>query len=279
MIDEPARGSGDGVRRTLFSIVTVCMNAEETIERCVRSVVSQLTGAADSDFDFEYLVIDGGSRDETVRNVRSCGRGIGERLRVVSEPDDGIYDAMNKALKMARGDYIAYVNADDWLEDGALATVASAVDAAGERPEAAPDVIAGAMCVHGLDGSSRLLTPEPEQVTRRYPSHMPAGHQAMFVRTQMLLSANGFDTRFRIAADYDLALRLIRAGATWTFVPNTLVNFCVGGASYPILPTAREYRRVRLANGFPALRAWALFVRNVVGSLLARGLNHSPRGR
>jgi glycosyltransferase involved in cell wall biosynthesis len=100
-----------------ISIITPSFNQGRYLERTVRSVLSQ-----EGDFELEYLVIDGGSRDESVEILRRYG----DRLRWVSEPDGGQSDAINKGFRMATGDVLAWLNSDDTYEPGALACVAGA---------------------------------------------------------------------------------------------------------------------------------------------------------
>ena len=101
--------------RPTFSIVTVCRNAEQSIRKTVESVQHQVGVEGET----EHIVIDGVSTDGTLRTLAGF-----PHLRVVSEPDAGIYDAMNKGVGLARGDYVGILNADDWYEPDALQAVA-----------------------------------------------------------------------------------------------------------------------------------------------------------
>ena len=96
----------------LFSVVTVCLNAEQHLAEALDSVLAQ------SCDDYEMLVVDGGSTDGTLALVREREAAFGGRLRWMSEPDSGLYDAMNKGLHRARGRYIVYLGADDHLVAG-----------------------------------------------------------------------------------------------------------------------------------------------------------------
>jgi hypothetical protein len=99
---------------------------------------------------------------------------------------------------------------------------------------------------------------------------MPAGHQAWFVRSSLLQELGGFDLSYALAADYELFLRVQRLGRLWVFTQTPLANFTLGGASYAIIPTARDYRRAKRAQGDRWLHAWAVYARNIAGSVLAR---------
>jgi glycosyltransferase involved in cell wall biosynthesis len=221
----------------LFSIVTVCLNAGTDIVEAIESVLEQ--GCS----DFEYLVIDGGSSDGTLGVLEDFDPRFGGRLHWVSERDDGLYDAMNKGLVLARGDYVGFLGADDRLRPGALDAVARALSTIPR-----PDIVCGATRVSGPTGT---WDEPPRRVVRRgLPARAPASHQSTFVRREAIADAGGFDPRFRIAADYDLYLRLVEAGATEALVDNILSDFRLGGvSSRDGRATARDYRDVRVAHG------------------------------
>jgi glycosyltransferase involved in cell wall biosynthesis len=220
-----------------FSIIIVCLNAETELPGALDSVLSQTWP------DRECVVVDGASSDGTVDVLRAYERRFEGLLRWVSEPDDGLYHAMNKGLALARGDYVEFLGADDRLRPAALESVARVL----AMPEP-PDIVCGTTHVVGPSGGH---DEEPRRVVRRgMPARMPASHQATFVRRELIAEVGGFDPRFRIAADYDLYLRLIRAGATEAFTPDVLADFRLGGvSSRSAWDTAREYRDVRIAHG------------------------------
>lgn len=220
-----------------FSIVTVCLNAEAHIAAAIESVLAQ------SSADYEYIVVDGGSTDGTLHVLRAYGQRFGGRMRWVSESDDGLYDAMNEGLALASGEYVEFLGADDRMRPGALDTVARALDTAPR-----PDIVCGATHVFGATGSRDEM---PRRVIRRgLPARVPASHQSTFIRREAIRDAGEFDLRFRIAADYDLYLRLVEAGRTETLITDVLSEFRLGGASSrSAWATAREYRDVRVAHG------------------------------
>jgi glycosyltransferase involved in cell wall biosynthesis len=233
----------------LISVVTVCLNAERTIADTIASVAAQ-------DWpDFEHIIVDGGSTDGTAALVERLGHG---RLRFVSEPDDGLYDAMNKGLALATGDYVGFLNADDFM---------AAPDALRHIAEAAES---GADCILGdtalLDADCR---------PRRYiysargfrPWWLTIGamppHPSFYVRRALLLAAGGFDTRFAVAADFDLIARLIlKHRARWTATGQILTCFRQGGVSSRGLESTRRISadkgRSIGALGFGMTRARAM---------------------
>ena len=97
-----------------FSIITVCYNSEKTIRRTFESVLSQ------SFTDYEYIVVDGNSKDSTVEIIKEYEPKFNGRMHWISEPDNGIYDAMNKGIRMAKGDFINMMNSDDQIAPNAL---------------------------------------------------------------------------------------------------------------------------------------------------------------
>ena len=221
----------------LFTVVTVCLNAQQHLAGALDSVLAQ------SCSDYEMLVIDGGSTDDTLDVVRVREGAFGGQLRWISEPDRGLYDAMNKGLHRARGRYVVYLGADDRLDPDALAAVERTI-----RQSGAVEIVCGAARVLGPEGSWC----EPASVSERrgMPRRAPARHQSIFVRASALRAVGGFDTRYRIAADYDAYLRLRESGAQQELITAQLSEFRLGGASsVNALDTARDYRDVRIAHG------------------------------
>ena len=203
-----------------ISIITVAFNSAATIADTMRSVAGQTHD------DIEHLVIDGASTDDTLAVVRAHGAHL---AKLLSEPDQGIYDAMNKGLALATGDFVGFLNADDML--------------------ASPDVvtsIARAAGIHGTDAVCGdlvyVLKDRPDKVLRYWrcgpfaPSQLRFGwmppHPTLYVRRALIGELGGFDTRLRIAADYEFMLRYLgRAGTQVRYVPEVLVKMRTGGAS------------------------------------------------
>ena len=104
----------------LFSIITVCYNSQKTIERTIKSVLHQ-------DFqDYEYIIIDGSSTDGTVEIIKKYEPLFCGRMRWISEPDTGIYDAFNKGIRCSKGKLTWLVNSDDYIEKNALSVISNA---------------------------------------------------------------------------------------------------------------------------------------------------------
>lgn len=214
-------------RGPLISVVTVVFNGEQHIDQAIRSVLSQTYD------NIEYIIVDGGSTDGTLDIIRAHE---GRIDCWVSEPDRGIYDAMNKGIRLASGDLVGLLNSDDWYADGAIAEVARIHADGGGQDR----VIAGKW---GIVLESLDLTIEASP-SLRFHTGMPLCHQAMFVPKSIYDSVGLYDTRYRFAADLDMALRLHTSGAPFAFSDKVLVHFRATGAS------DRYYREsVREASG------------------------------
>lgn len=191
----------------LISVVTVVYNGEAHLEETILSVLRQ-------GYDnVEYLIVDGGSTDGTLDIISKYE----DRLDYwVSEPDRGIYDAMNKGLELAAGDLIGLLNADDFYQPGALEKVAEAY-----RAEGALGIYYGDNIVLQED----LGLTYRSHATLRYWMGMPMCHQAMFVHRQVYATLGGYSTRYRFASDYDFLLRAVAAKTGFLHVNHYLVSY------------------------------------------------------
>jgi len=201
-----------------FSIITPCYNSEKTIARTLECICSQTYT------DFEYIVIDGASTDRTLEIVESYRSRLGDKLTVFSEPDKGIYDAMNKGIALAKGELVGIVNSDDFYEADCLETVA-----------ALHDPSAGAYQV--LYGAMRRVTETGAMSAEVFYHHEflkehMINHPASFVCKALYDRFGVYDSSYWSAADMDFFLR-IQGIPEVKFVPTTkiLTNFTRGGMS------------------------------------------------
>ncbi len=188
-----------------FSIITPCLDAEATVADTLASVREQ-------DIDgVEHVVVDGGSTDGTLDILRAQG----DAVRFVSEPDNGLSDAMNKGIAMARNDVVGWLNADDVYLSGALARVREAFDA---RPDA---LWATGRCLI-IDGDGKEIrkgiTRYKDLLLRNwsFPLFLTqnfVSSPATFVRREAFDVVGGFEQRFRYSMDYDVWLKLGRRSA------------------------------------------------------------------
>ena len=213
-----------------FSIVTVAMNGAGTIEDAIDSVAAQTYG------DVEHVIVDGGSTDGTVEIIKRHNGGI---ARWVSEPDRGIYDAMNKGITMATGDVIGMLNADDvYADERVLEDIASSFAARG---------------VDSCYGDLVYVDRKSGRVVRYWRAgecreglfkkgwHPP--HPTFFVRRAVYEKYGLFDQSLTIAADYEIMLRfLVRHRISAVYIPRVIVKMRDGGVSN------RSIRNIVLAN-------------------------------
>lgn len=207
----------------MISIITATFNSAKTLKDTIQSVLRQ------TNKDFEYLIIDGGSTDETIDIVKSYESEFSGRLKWVSEKDQGIYDAMNKGIKMASGDVVGILNSDDYFtSDDILQTVADAFKCQ------EIDAIYGD--IHFIrDGN-------PQKCIRYYSSRMfrpfwlrfgfmPA-HPSFYCKREVYERAGGYRLDYAIGSDYDMMVRLFKQYKIVScYINKDFVTMRTGGAS------------------------------------------------
>lgn len=189
-----------------ISIVTITYNAEAVLQRTLDSVSSQTYR------DIEHLIIDGASKDGTMDLVsRYKVRGLPYEVRVVSEPDKGIYDAMNKGLRLATGEYIVFLNAGDTLHDEkTLDMVASSLQPAANSQQ--PAVIYGDTNIVDDEGHflrKRHLSVPDNLTWRSFKQGMLVCHQAFYARLDIARDIP-YDLQYRHSADVDWCIRVMK---------------------------------------------------------------------
>lgn len=204
---------GKVAKPPLFSVITVCFNAAGTIDACIDSVPN-------SDL-VEHIVIDGASTDGTVDRIKSREA---ELTTWVSEPDEGIFHAMNKGLALAKGELIAFLNADDRYPADALDIVRR------KSKEKKADIYYGDMIKSRMvDGEERQIRIRPDLTLM--PRTMGLFHPATFIRREVFEKIGRFDERYNFSADYDLLLRAYLAKCSFHYIQEPLAIFRVGGKS------------------------------------------------
>lgn len=199
------------------TVVTASFNSAATIADTIRSVNAQ-TG-----IEVEHIIIDGGSSDATLDVAKVCGH----NGPVIHEPDNGIYDAMNKGLRVARGEYVGFLNSDDYF--AGPASLARLFDAVASQPV---DAMWGNVMQVDADGRPiRLVSGAWAARGSRNPLLVPP-HPSFYARTELLRSIGGFATRYRIAGDVDLLFRLFALPSfAGVFINELTTIMRVGGAS------------------------------------------------
>jgi len=202
----------------LFSIITVTYNASRWLERTVQSIISQMYP------HIEYIIVDGNSTDGTQDIIKKYHSSI---THWVSEPDKGLYDAMNKGLKLASGDYVWFINAGDTLYSET--TVQEIVNALGGGN--LPDIIYGETQIVDEQGDSlamrRLKAPE-NLSWKSFSMGMLVCHQSFLVKRSI---AEQYDLQYRFTADYDWCIRCLKKANTVFNTHLILSRFMEAGLS------------------------------------------------
>jgi len=199
----------------LISVITVCFNAADSIAQTLDSVRSQTWRPLES------VVVDGASSDGTQAIVTGYAEITGA---VISEPDRGIYDAMNKGIALARGEVLHFLNAGDSFVDAHV--VEEVMQAFVADPEL--DLVFGDAVYLNPDGA---FLRRYNHVTARNLIYGDLCHQAVFARKRVFERFGGFNLDYRINADYDWLLRVFRGGARVRYLSRAIVRYDTGGQS------------------------------------------------
>ena len=203
-----------------ISIITVCLNSTETIEDTIRSVLGQ-------DYkDIEYIIVDGGSRDSTLDILTKYRSRI---HKYISEPDNGVYDAMNKGLRIATGEILGFLNSGDiYASETVIGQIVKSIQANNTD------------CCYG--NLEYVAENNPNKTVRRWKSqpyrdglfkkgwHPP--HPTFFAQKSAFAKYGAFNLSYDISADYELMLRFMKKhGIKSCYIPNVLVKMRTGGKS------------------------------------------------
>lgn len=205
------------MNQIMFSIITVTYNSEKTICDTLESVLNQTYT------NYEYIIIDGKSKDNTINIIKEYEEKFQGKLRYISESDNGIYDAMNKGIKMAKGDLIGIINSDDWYEKDALKNIIDSYK----------------NCIYSIYyGYMRTIDDKNGKEIRctinmhEYIKDAMINHPTVFVSKQVYEEFGMYDCRYKASADYDFIIRMVREEKI-DFIPiyRVQANFRTGGVS------------------------------------------------
>ena len=199
-------------RNIKVSVVTVCYNSHKELKETINSVLSH------NYKNIEYIIIDGASTDETSSILNYYKSQIS---LIVSEPDNGIYYAMNKAIDFATGDYLLYLNAGDCFFDNEV------LNRVFSDKRILSDLIYGAR-IYKKSDNTRIY--QEARSLETVFSRMPYCHQSLLLKTSILKNFR-FNTTYRFAADYEQSVRLFLAGCTYSKLEEPICIFMEGGAS------------------------------------------------
>lgn len=203
-----------------FSIITVCYNSDKTIERTIQSILKQTYE------QFEYIIIDGKSQDNTLKIIMQYAA-YDKRIKWLSEPDKGIYDAMNKGIINSNGIIIGIVNSDDWLEANALDLVYQSYKTHNQTS----GIYTGSMYFHSIYDTIILKTSAQRFKSLIAKNLMPIRHPATFVTKDIYNKIGLFDLSYKIFSDKDFIYRCIENKVKFFFIEQPLSNMSDGGIS------------------------------------------------
>ncbi len=217
----------------LISVITVCYQSAGTLAGTLESLRAQTVKR------FESIVVDGGSTDGTQKLVADFDDVVDQ---FVSEPDKGIYDAMNKGVALARAPYIAFLNSDDAYPMHTIETWVNAIECSGK------DAYYGNMTKVRYWGGERFTRLEKPNI-ELMPKTMGIFHPSTCVAKKWFETLGGFDLKYRLAADYDWLLGLYLAKAEFEYVDESLSIFSVDGVSNTSCDSYREAADIQRRRG------------------------------
>lgn len=233
------------VKTLKFTVVTVALNAENVIKKTIESVLHQTLAP------YEYIIIDGGSTDNTLKIINLYDDLFKKRniiYKIISEKDNGIYDAMNKGITNSKGDFTSFLNAGDWYEKNALENINSHYN------KEWFDLTYGGL--HYIKPNGTII----DKMSRldSFPvSSRHWNHPSMFLKTK-IYKKYYFDTSFKAYADFDLYLKLRRKKVKIRVIDKVITNFVADGVSTntnfnKVLSRAREKYLAYTHNGYSCL--------------------------
>lgn len=221
----------------LVTIITVVLNGESFLEQTINSVLNQTYT------NIEYIIIDGGSKDKTLTIINKFKNKIDYWI---SEPDNGLYFAMNKGIGLANGDLIGILNADDYYEPNAISQIINSY------------LKTNAAILHGdiiLESNKSKIRMKPDfNKMMQQPSIF---HPTCFVKKEVYNKINCFNTSYKISADYDFLLRCIKNNFKFEYVPEIITHFRPGGMSASCASNIEGYKIMKYhKTGFHQQVIW-----------------------
>ena len=237
--------------KPLITVVTVVFNGEKFLDETIQSILNQTYD------NLEYIIIDGGSTDGTLDIIQKYDHAIDYW---VSERDNGIYDAMNRGIRLSLGDIIGLVNADDFLYLHAAETVARKFI---ESPPLA--LVYGSIDLINESGEifGKTFSTAEEEIEKRKFKEIPFPHLSCFLAQYVYQKVGLFDMSFRLSADYDFLLRVIEKSFPRSDAHATLGGFRVGGRSGGIA-TYLETKKVHRKHGVSCFMVELTFFKSMV---------------
>ena len=206
--------------KKLLSLITVCLNSEKTIERTLKSVKQEID-AIDAWESVEYIVVDGNSLDGTLKVIKANMKTVS---KFISEPDGGIFSAMNKGWRLASGEFIMYLNSDDYIAAGALKSI---IDTARFAKKQKYEIFTGnTLLFSDNDKKSGDKLGLINYGLKHLSRHNPIAHPSTVVSLNLIKANDGFNENIKISSDYDFFVRVLKnenlevlaSNRQWTFM-------------------------------------------------------------
>lgn len=231
------------------SVITVCYNSGKTIQKTLESVLNQTY------LNYEYIIIDGNSNDETLGIIENYKGIFKDRLTVISEPDKGIYDAMNKGIRMAKGKLIGLVNSNDYYEQDALEKIVKAYR--GNKME----IVYGMQREFSQDGRLQNIIFRSHE----FLETQMICHPTCFVSKDTYEKIGYFDLQYKYSSDYDFLLRAFRSKEVeFTPMYEIISNFLLGGVSGNVAAYLETFRIWRKYGYITAKRYYLITWRTIL---------------
>lgn len=235
-----------------ISIITITYNSGNTLEQTIKSVLSQDYG------NFEYVIIDGGSKDNTLQIVEKYRSRIST---VVSEPDKGISDAFNKGIRNSKGEIIGIINSDDILMPGTLKAIANNYDPS-------IDVYSGNLLFWN-DTNDKVIKCVPDLKFEGFRLQYKVAHPSRFIRKDAYDRYGFYAIDLRYKMDIDLLYRFYSNGAKFKYIDYDMAKFRMGGAtSDSILKKKNDFRLFVLRNGGTVLQFYIIWTKAIIKHIL-----------
>ena len=224
--------------KIFISVITVCFNSEKTIKKTIDSVLKQTLK------NFEYILVDGKSTDNTLQIIKSYENEFYERnipYKIISEKDNGIYDAINKGISLCNGKLVGILNSDDWYQKDTLETIYEKYS----KDEA--DVYHANLNIYS--SHNKFIIEKTPNTSKAIYRKMPFFHPTCFIKKEVYNTIGNYSLKYKICSDYDFIIKLIKSNYKIVYINKALVNFRLGGASTTSIDNAlQEAHKVRVDN-------------------------------
>lgn len=231
----------------IISIITVSYNAVSTIENTILSVINQTYP------HIEYIIIDGGSSDGTVDIIKKYSDKISYW---VSEPDKGIYDAMNKGISIAKGELIGIINSDDWYEPNIFMHIAENYSNSKNKEK----IYYGDLEKCYNEYTRKII--KPKRALNQFWMGTIIGHPTVFIPSIVYKKYGVFNLEYKISADYDLLVRMYKHNIQFEYIPRIISHMRTGGESdRNVIQGYKEAFNIALRAGFPIDKVIYAYIR------------------